>query len=116
MKQFFWLILLAAIAALAGDLSGSVVPDRKSAGENAPPKNFTNNVGMKFVWIPAGSFMMGSPKEELERHDDETQHRVTLTKAFYLGIHLVSQDEWQAVMGYNRSYFKGEKNLPVERV
>ncbi len=28
-----------------------------------PPKNFTNSIGMKFVWIPPGSFVMGSPKE-----------------------------------------------------
>ena len=81
-----------------------------------PPKEFTNSIGMKFVWIKPGSFVMGSPKEEKERRDNETQHKVTLTKGFYLGVHLVTQEQWQAVMGNNPSNFKGEKNLPVEWV
>ena len=81
-----------------------------------PPKNFTNSIGMKFVWIPPGSFMMGSPKEEKEGNDNETQHKVTLTKGFYMGVYTVTQEQWQEVMGNNPSQFKGEKNLPVERV
>lgn len=81
-----------------------------------PPKEFTNSIGMKFVWIKSGTFMMGSPKEEKERKDDETQHKVTLTKGFYMGVYTVTQEQWQAVMGNNPSDFKGEKNLPVESV
>jgi RNA polymerase sigma factor (sigma-70 family) len=81
-----------------------------------PLKEFTNSIGMKFVWIPPGSFSMGSPKEEKERGNDEMQHQVTLTKGFYMGAHLVTQEQWQAVMGNNPSYIKGEKNLPVETV
>jgi formylglycine-generating enzyme required for sulfatase activity len=71
---------------------------------------------MKFVWIPPGTFMMGSPKEEKERKPDEIQHKVTLTKGFYLGVYAVTQEEWQAVMGKNPSFFKAEKKLPVECV
>ena len=59
---------------------------------------------------------MGSPKQEKERQANETQHKVTLTKGFYMGIHLVTQEQWQAVMGNNPSGFKNEKNLPVEVV
>ena len=81
-----------------------------------PPREFTNSMGMKFVWIKPGSFMMGSPKEEEERGDDETQHKVTLTKGFYMGVYTVTQEQWQEVMGNNPSHFKGEKNLPVEQV
>ena len=85
-----------------------------------PPKKFTNSIGMKFVWIPPGTFMMGSPKEEKGRQPfgrtDETQHKVTLTKGFYMGVYLVTQEQWQAVMGNNPSNFKGEKNLPVDTV
>jgi formylglycine-generating enzyme required for sulfatase activity len=81
-----------------------------------PPKRFTNSIGMKFVWIPPGNFMMGSPKEEEARDDNETQHKVTLTKGFYMGIHLVTQEQWKEIMGKNPSEFKGEKNLPVETV
>jgi formylglycine-generating enzyme required for sulfatase activity len=70
---------------------------------------------MRFAWIPPGTFVMGSPLDENGRDDDETQHSVTLTRGFYLGIHPVTQAQWQAVMGNNPSRFKGE-NLPVETV
>ena len=84
-----------------------------------PPKDFTNSIGMKFVWIKPGTFMMGSPKEEKEREPlktDETQHQVTLTQGYYMGVYTVTQEEWQAIMGKNPSNFKGEKNLPVDSV
>ena len=81
-----------------------------------PPKNFTNSQSMKFVWIPPGSFVMGSPKQEKERFEDETQHKVTLTKGFYMGVYTVTQEQWKLVMGNNPSHFKGEKNLPVDMV
>jgi formylglycine-generating enzyme required for sulfatase activity len=81
-----------------------------------PPKNVTNSLGMKFVWIPPGTFMMGSPKEEKERQANETQHKVTLTKGFYMGIHHVTQEQYERVMGKNPSDIKGEKKLPVEFV
>ncbi len=70
---------------------------------------------MKFAWVPPGTFLMGSPASELQREDDETQHRVTLTKGFYLGTHQVTQAQWWAVMGNNPSEFKGDA-LPVENV
>src|SRR5580658_652881 len=81
-----------------------------------PPKNFTNSIGMKFVWIPPGTFMMGSPTSEAKRGGDEIQHKVTLTKGFYMGAYTVTQEEWQEVMGNNPSFFIGAKNLPVEAV
>ena len=88
----------------------------QSQDKKAPPKHYTNSLGMKFVWISPGSFMMGSPKEEKERRDDEVQHKVTLTKGFYMGVYTVTQDQWQEVMGVNPSHFKREKNLPVDTV
>src|ERR1700689_4760558 len=85
-----------------------------------PPKEYTNSLGMKFVWIPPGSFMMGSPKEEKAREPydgaDESQHKVKLSKCFYMGVYTVTQEQWQEVMGNNPSKFKGEKNLPVDTV
>src|ERR1700677_1993290 len=81
-----------------------------------PPKNYTNSLGMKFVWIPPGNFMMGSPKEEIERDAGEIQHKVTLSKGFYMSAYTVTQEQWQEVMGKNPSHFKGENNLPVESV
>ena len=88
----------------------------KKEEDAVPPDPFTNSLGMKFVWIPPGNFLMGSPKEEKERNDNETQHKVTLTKGFYVGVYTVTQEQWQEVMGKNPSKFQGEKNLPVEMV
>ena len=72
-------------------------------------------VDMTFAWIPPGSFLMGSPESEVERFEDEMQHRVTLSRGFYLGIHAVTQAQGQAVMGKNPSCFKG-RNRPMEQV
>ncbi|MFO0925716.1 MAG: bifunctional serine/threonine-protein kinase/formylglycine-generating enzyme family protein [Gemmataceae bacterium] len=83
-----------------------------------PGETTTVNVGgvpMKFAWIPPGSFLMGSPPTEEQRSDNETQHRVTLTQGYWLGVHEVTQAQWRAVMGNNPSKFKGD-NLPVESV
>ena len=84
--------------------------------ERKPGEIITNSLGMKFAWIPPGTFLMGSPTGEANRSDDETQHKVTLSKGYYMGVHLVTQEQWQTVMGNTPSYFKGEKNLPVEQV
>jgi formylglycine-generating enzyme required for sulfatase activity len=73
------------------------------------------SITMKFAWCPPGTFLMGSPPGEPERSDDETQHRVTLTQGFHLGIHPVTQAQWQAVMGSNPSHFQGD-DRPVEQV
>ena len=103
-------------AAKADDKPGGVEKPAAQAQPKDPPKDFTNGIGMKFVWIKPGTFLMGSPKEEAERRYIEVQHRVTLTKGFYMGIHLVTQEQWKEVMGNNPSRWKGEKNLPVDSV
>jgi len=84
--------------------------------QNKPDSVFTNSLGMKFVYIQSGTFMMGSPKNEPERSDDETLHKVTLTEGFYMQTTQVTQKQWKAVMGNNPSYFKDCDNCPVEQV
>jgi len=80
-------------------------------------KPITNSIGMKFVYIPPGTFMMGSPRNEPERHSNETQHKVTLTIGFYMQTTEVTQGQWKAIMGNNPSYFKDcGDNCPVETV
>jgi len=84
----------------------------------SPGDVITNSIGMKLVYIPAGEFMMGSPSLEREdkRDDDEgPQHRVKLSKGFYMGRTEVTQAQYKAIMGSNPSHFKGD-NLPVEQV
>jgi formylglycine-generating enzyme required for sulfatase activity len=79
-------------------------------------KTYTNSIGMEFIQIPAGEFMMGcgSEDEPCLMHE-KPQHRVIISQPFYLGKYEVTQGEWLAVMGNNPSYFKG-KNNPVESV
>ena len=69
----------------------------------------------EMVLIPAGTFMMGSPESEKGRMDKETQHKVTLTKPFYMGKYEVTQEQWFEIMGENPSEDKGRK-LPVTDV
>ncbi|GHU35255.1 hypothetical protein AGMMS50256_30130 [Betaproteobacteria bacterium] len=79
-------------------------------------KTHTNSIGMEFIQIPAGEFMMGcGPEDEPCLTHEKPQHRVTISQPFYLGKYEVTQGEWLAVMGNNPSYFKG-KNNPVESV
>jgi len=63
-----------------------------------------NSIGMKLKLIPAGEFMMGSPVTEEGRLEDELQHRVRITKPFYLGVYEVTQAEYERVMGTNPSW------------
>ena len=72
-------------------------------------------VRQKLRWIVPGEFMMGSPKGEAERIDDEIQHRVVLTQGFWLADTACTQGLWQAVMGENPSSFESE-DRPVEGV
>jgi len=66
-------------------------------GDAAEP--VTNSIGMKLRLIPAGTFMMGSPGFGEYRFDDEHQHQVTISKAFYMQTTEVTQGQWKAVMG-----------------
>ena len=74
---------------------------------------FTNSLGMEFVLIPAGEFMMGSNDGE---SDEQPVHEVTISQPFYLGKYEVTQGQWEAVMGNNPSRFTGDSNRPVETV
>jgi uncharacterized protein (TIGR02996 family) len=65
----------------------------------------TNSIGIQFALIPPGTFTMGSPADEVDRSADEKQRKVEITEAFYLGIHAVTQQQYQRVMADNPSYF-----------
>ena len=86
------------------------------------PKEITNSIGMKLVLVPKGTFMMGSPESEQGRNENETQHEVTISKDYYLGVYEVTQAQYEKVMGKNLSLFQGaivgneNADLPVENV
>jgi formylglycine-generating enzyme required for sulfatase activity len=73
-----------------------VVPQ---AGQ-AAGREYTNTIGMEFVMIPAGTFMMGSDGDDRQAAADEKpRHQVTISQPFYLGKYEVTQAQWEAVMG-----------------
>lgn len=76
-----------------------VVPKKVVAG-----KPMVNSVGMKLAPIEAGEFMMGSTNE-FGRFAHEHQHKVALTKPFYIGVYEVTQAEYEKIMGKNPSHF-----------
>ena len=83
----------------------------------AQEKSVVNSLGMTFVLIPTGMFVMGSPIEEIYRDPSEVQHPVTISRPFYLQTTEVTVDQWRAVMG--RRWFarkKGTGDMPVVKV
>jgi formylglycine-generating enzyme required for sulfatase activity len=82
----------------------------------------TLNLGDGVTWegalVPAGIFVMGSPSGEARTEQEsllETQHRVTISRAFYLGKYELTQAQFEKVMGANPSLTRGS-NLPVHNV
>ncbi len=75
-----------------------------------------NSLDMSFVYIPPGSFVMGSPESELGRNQDEQQHEVTLSRGFYLQSTPVTQRQWQAMMGGQPASSPAGSDYPVEQV
>ncbi len=84
------------------------------------PNTTTNSIGMKFVRIKAGEFVMGTRVNEPNSQSDEwPQHRVRITKPFMMGRYEVTQGQYQAVMGVNPSRFSrraDSDDRPVENV
>lgn len=74
-----------------------------------------DGVKLEMVFVKSGSFQMGTPADDMKRYGDEFDHRVTLTKDFYIGKFEVTQELYKKVIGKNPSMFKGD-NLPVEQV
>ena len=119
---------------LTSSTSSSSANTLSSSGSSLSGNTITipvkNGINIEMVKVEAGSFEMGDaiPKEnsvisylfgnkfEHKRFNDkDAVHRVTLTNNYYIGKYEVTQALWQAVMGSNPSYFKGD-DLPVEQV
>lgn len=88
-------------------------PERR-AGEECKFE-IAPGVGIIMCWIPPGEFLMGSPEAEVHRRDNECQHQVLITKGFWLAKTLITQAQWQTVMGSNPSR-SHDKDLPVDCV
>jgi formylglycine-generating enzyme required for sulfatase activity len=111
MSKFVYILLIFLAlgqwtsAQKAGDLKTILLP---------------GNVPMEFVYIPAGTFFMGSPEQEHGRQNDESPRReISITKGFYMGKFEVTQEQWLIVMKRNPSVFSDKnsfKSHPVDWV
>ena len=91
-------------------------PKRKPKLPDVLELDCGDGAAMKCKLIPAGTFMMGSPKTEVGRSSEEgPQHEVTLSRPFYMGIYPVTQAQYKVVMRTNPSSFKDD-HRPVECV
>jgi len=139
MRNAIFLLLISLVevnadAQTSGD-KGTGAPAKKPATEQRGGAVIKNPMGMEFVYVPAGSFMMGSTDAAVQTAykqaqidvgadhaklewftREQPQHRVAIRKGFYMGRYEVTQAHWQAVMGNNPSNFKGCDQCPVENV
>ncbi len=90
-------------------------PTKKESSGKEEITDLGKDVKLEMILIPAGKFVMGSPASEKGHRINETQHEVTITKPFYMGKYEVTQEQWDAVMVNNRSFYRGPK-LPVTSV
>ncbi len=113
-KSFFTtailLVLVIAFSCLALRANESKAGDRRIVT--------VNGIDFVFRYCPAGSFIMGSPEEEHDRYCDSPQHRVTLTKGFWIMETEVTQTMWKALMPPIKQFFSGKENdtLPAENI
>src|SRR5213079_3632013 len=114
-------VLLAAVLSISNcspvgnpkDYSRPPTPNANAAAKTTTPdlfksrSDYTNSIGMEFMKVPAGSFMMGGPRSEKpyfsNDYSDEPVHQVTINNSFYLGKYEVTQEQYENVTGNNPS-------------
>jgi formylglycine-generating enzyme required for sulfatase activity len=107
--------LIGVVVLLWALVSSPGSNEEKPPRDSPPPRpevktpegpGILNSIGIRLVRVPAGKFSMGSPGFEEDREPDEgPQHQVAITRPFYMGIHEVTQEQYQMVMGTNPSFF-----------
>ena len=105
MRNF--LIWSVVFLAMTGTACNKGYQPPKPSWPEGVPKELTVDLGggvkLEMVLIPAGEFMMGAPNSDQNPGDwdRKPQHRVRIAKPFYLGKYLVTQEQWETVMGSN---------------
>ncbi len=111
-----WAIAMAGVLILGLTLWGvrKVSQEQDNPVESLP--TLVNSVGMRFVQVPKGAFMMGSPPQETGRSLDEPLRAVRVTEAYRIGIVEVTQGQYRAAMGtLPQQIWRGD-DLPVHNV
>jgi len=100
-----------------------VAPEQiAEAKKHGVPVAFENDLGMRFVLIPAGTFLMGSPEDEEARDDYrlegdvERQHEVTISLPYYISIHEVTNEQFRGWRPTHSSGSHQEQSLDEARM
>ena len=115
-------VALICVTAIASAASAQPQAEpSKTLRASAKVAILTNSIGMKLAPVPAGRFMMGSPRGEKERDAEEVRHEVVIERPFYVGVYEVRQSEFATVMGTeSRAVFRagrgGGPDHPMEDV
>jgi formylglycine-generating enzyme required for sulfatase activity len=96
-------------AAYQGPPTGFALLERYEGKVNFRPGRMTNSLGISLLLIPGGKFLMGSPKGEEDRLDEELQHEVEVTEPFYLGMNEVTVGQFKAFVKDTNYVTEAEK-------
>ena len=92
-------------------VSQKPAPPTRPGDAPAAPDEIANSIDMKLKLIKSGTFTMGSPKEEDGHQDNEgPQHEVEITKAFYMGVYLVTKSQFASFVKDDRYQTEAEKD------
>lgn len=94
------LICLVVISSVGWQRTAEAAESRSTDSKHSI-QIITNSISMRLAWIPAGKFVMGSPRTEIERENEELAHEVITTRPFYMGVYEVTQREFNRVMTGN---------------
>jgi formylglycine-generating enzyme required for sulfatase activity len=106
--------LISIIACASIQVADAQSEEKESTTEKSSDKDgaITDSIGMKLKLIEPGKFMMGSKKGE---SNERPVHWVKISNPFYIGVHEVTQAQYEEVMGKNPSHVKGP-SIPVDSV
>ncbi|OQW94619.1 MAG: hypothetical protein BWK79_05265, partial [Beggiatoa sp. IS2] len=107
--QLLYVVLFAFLLSTVTVATDKITPEKSTESNTSQSQHlatFANSIGMEFVLIPAGKFMMGANPNDQNANDDENpRHEVAITNPFYMGKHEVTQGQWTKIMGDNPSNF-----------
>jgi serine/threonine protein kinase len=114
------LVLLAVMADRARSQPGLAESKGAPSGVSEQPRTpeirafeLAPGIRLELAWIRPGEFIMGDRKG---RKMESTEHKVTLTQGFWMGVTEVTQGQWKAILGSNPSRFRWGDELPVEDI
>jgi formylglycine-generating enzyme required for sulfatase activity len=107
------------------DIKNDNIPKKEipivSIEEKKKPSNFVNSIGMEFIWIEGGSFLMGKNSNYTDGSETELPSHEVHLNGFWIAKYPVTQEEYYKLTRTNPSYFKNDKVIdsrrhPVEQV